>query len=199
MTKQKPKSEGKPNWSVTYGTHIAGQAAIDGVDAVAIEMEDQWGVDRLRLLVSAELREKFDRQRFRLNSAIYYGDLQTLQTECERMIKAWWALDAYAGTVGAPKLELSVLELALADGTVAALVPDRAHARLVRPEGRRMVVYTYEEVATMLSHYREVTEVKETFPGATVTAIRTTIEDPLNAFRDGGDLNDPIPEFMRPE
>lgn len=198
MAKQNQGSEPK-GWGSTYGTHLAGQAAIDGADAVAIEMEDRWGVDRLRLLVSADLRERFDKQRFKFNSAIFYGDLQTLQKEAERMVTAWRALDRVAEAEGMTKLAPCVLELGLADGTVAAIVPDRAHGKLVDVAGRKTVVYSHEEIATMLSHYREVVTVKEAFPGAEVTAIRRTIEDPLNGFRDGGDLNDPIPEFMRPE
>jgi hypothetical protein len=49
---------------------IAGKAHLDGVDALAAEMERKWGCDRLRLLVAADLREKFDRQRYFLNQAI---------------------------------------------------------------------------------------------------------------------------------
>ena len=38
------------------------QAVADGVDEVAVTMERKWGVDRLRRLVSVDLRERFDRQ-----------------------------------------------------------------------------------------------------------------------------------------
>ena len=38
-------------------------------------MEDKWGNGRLRLLVSTELREKFDRQRYLLNMAVTNGAL----------------------------------------------------------------------------------------------------------------------------
>ena len=36
------------------------RAALDGVDAVATAMERKWGVGRLRLLVSDDLRARFD-------------------------------------------------------------------------------------------------------------------------------------------
>ena len=38
------------------------QSTVDGVDALAVEMERRWGVGRLRLIVDDELRGKFDRQ-----------------------------------------------------------------------------------------------------------------------------------------
>ena len=51
----------------------------------------------------------------------------------------------------------------------------------------------------MLGNYREVTEAKEVFPGATVEVIRRTINDPLDGFRDGrrleDTLNDDMPAF----
>ena len=51
----------------------------------------------------------------------------------------------------------------------------------------------------MLDNYQAVTKVKEAFPGATVTVIRQSIEDPLNAIRDAKSLDepldDPIPSF----
>jgi hypothetical protein len=74
----KKKPDARPRtWADTPGTYIAGRANIDGADAVAIEMERKWGCDRLRLLVSTELREKFDRQRFLLNQAICHRSART--------------------------------------------------------------------------------------------------------------------------
>ena len=91
-----------------------------------------------------------------------------------------------------------VWETALADGTVVALVrsPEDAHA-VVR-DNRRVVVYTMAEIARMLENYRAVTEVKTTFPGATVEVIRRQVSDPLNLIRDGESLDEPfddIPDF----
>jgi hypothetical protein len=75
MAKTKQLADTRPmgaptSWARTNGTYIAGKAHLDGVDALAAEMERKWGCDRLRLLVSPDLREKFDRQRYFLNQAI---------------------------------------------------------------------------------------------------------------------------------
>jgi hypothetical protein len=200
MTKQDLRPLGSPKtWARTPGDYLAGKASIDGVDAVAIAMEARWGAGRLRLLVDDKLREKFDRQRFLFNAAIWHGDLQQVVLQSRRMIAAWQALAREAEAAGAPILSPEVWEVALADGSVVALVrsPEEAHA--VVAEGRRVTVYTLAELAIMLERYQEVTKVKTTFPGAEVVSIRRDISDPLNSIRDGvsleDTLNDEIPSF----
>ena len=198
--KQDLRPLGDPkSWAQTPGTYLAGQAHIDGADAVAIAMEARWGAGRLRLLVPAELREKFDRQRFLYNAAIWHGDLETVRQESLRMITAWQALSRAAEAAGSPLLAPEVWEVALADGTVAAIVRTQADAHAVIATGRRVTVYSLEEIACMLGNYREVTAVKVTFPGATVESIRRDIPDPLDGLRDGVSLtetlNDDIPAF----
>ncbi len=47
------------------------RSVIDGVDHVAVEMENKWGVGRLRLLVDDDMRERFDRQAMLFNEAIW--------------------------------------------------------------------------------------------------------------------------------
>ena len=92
-----------------------------------------------------------------------------------------------------------VWEVSLADGSVVALVRSPAEAHAVVAEGRRVTVYTLDELAIMLENYQEVTKVKVTFPGAEVTQIRRTVEDPLDRIRDGVSLeetlDDPLPSF----
>ena len=187
----------KPHsWAATHGTFLAGQAHIDGADAMAIAMEARWGAGRLRLLVTAELREKFDRQRFKLNAAIWHGDLEAVRRESERMIKAWQALNGAAEATGAQNLAPEVWEVSLADGSVVALVRSPAEAHAVVAEGRRVMVYTLNELAIMLGNYQAVTKVKVSFPGAEVTQIRRTVEDPLDRIRDGVSLEETLDDLI---
>ena len=88
-----------------------------------------------------------------------------------------------------------VWEVALADGSVAVIVPSDDHARAVIAEGRAVAVYTLDEIARFLSAYPDVAQVKLTFPGAEVTAIRKNIADPLDAIHDGVSLNDPLDDI----
>jgi len=182
------------SWARTHGMYITGRSYIDGADETACAMEGKWGADRLRLLVSSELREKFDRQRYLLNQAIWHGDLEAVRRESGRMVNAWTVLDRVATEAGAQPLMAAVWEVGLADGSVAAVVPDNARAALVRAEGRQVAVYTLEEIGRLLSAYPQLAEAKLVFPGAEITEIRSrSIEDPLDAIWDSkADLDDPI-------
>lgn len=182
-----PERIDERQWAQSNGTYIAGRAAIDAADKVAIEMETKWGADRLRLLVSVELCEKFDRQRYLFNRAIWHGQLEEVRRESARMVKAWQALDKQASASGQQPLHPLVWEVTVGEGDnayVAAIVPDNDHAKHVIASGRQVVVYTLEEVARLLQAMPAVMKVKQTFPGAEVAASRKSIDDPLGGIHD---------------
>jgi len=168
-------------WMATPGMYIAGRAALDEADALEVELELKWGRDRLRLLVSTDLREKFDRQRYLTSNARWRGSLEDVRREGERMVKAWRALDKAAEENGAKVLDPAIWEVSLEDGTVATIVKEPQLANRVLAEGRRINVYTLEEIAHMISAFPEIAKVKAEFPGATVTKTKTRVEDPLQS------------------
>jgi hypothetical protein len=181
-------------WDKSHGVYIAGRAYLDEADQTAADMERVWGAGRLRMLVPPELREKFDRQRYLLNQAIWHGDLEAVRRESQRMVKAWLALDNVAKEAGKAPLQVWVWEVTLADGTVAAIVQSDADAASVDAAGRAVRVYTLEEVGRLLSAFPQVAEVKATFPGASVTAIRKQVDDPLDNIPDSErGLDDEMP------
>jgi len=183
------------SWSRTAGGYIAGRAYLDGADETAAEMESKWGADRLRLLVSSELREKFDRQRYLLNQAVWHGELEDVRREANRMVTAWLSLDKVATAGGHAPLSREVWEIGLSDGSVAAIVPTDAHARLVNGEGRQVAVYTLDEIAQILNRYAEISRAKLVIPGAVITAVRRSIDDPLDGIHDTSiGLDDPLPD-----
>jgi hypothetical protein len=171
-------------WATSPGQYLAGRAAIDEADALAAEMEAKWGVGRLRLLVPTELREKFDRQRYLLNQAIWHGDLEAVRREAGRMVTAWRTVERAADQAGAMPINPQVWETTLSDGTVVGIVRDIADAHAAMPEGRKMAIYTLEEVAKLLEANSLVTVAKAAFPGATVEKATPMPSDPLNAFSD---------------
>lgn len=183
-----------PRWQETAGTFIAGTAEIDGLDALAMAMERKWGCDRLRLLVPTELREKFDRQRYLTNQAIWHGDLEAVRQQTRRMQTAWRALDKAAADTHGEPVAPEVWEVVLGDGVVAAIVREEWQARLVSAQGRYVRVYALGEVARLLAGFPALAAAKVIFPGATVTSVRTHIGDPLDAIPDAqGDFDDAIP------
>lgn len=185
-------------WARSNGTYIAGRAYLDEADQTACEMEAKWGCDRLRLLVGPELREKFDRQRYLLNQAIWHGELEDVRRESMRMVKGWLALDAAAVAAGKRTQAPQVWEVALADGSVAAIVQNDLDAAAVQAEGRRVSVYSLEEVGRFLSAYPDIARAKAVFPGAEVVQIAKSVPDPLDAIHDTNErLDDPLDDIGR--
>jgi hypothetical protein len=176
------KGAGAPAlWTATPDSYLAGMAAIDGADHVALEAERKWGVGRLRLLVDAATREKYDKARMRYGEAMRAGTLDDVQREAGNMLKATQALDRLAGAAGALPLDpVRVWEVGLKDGTVAVLCLSVEDAHRVVSDGRKVAVYSLDEIGHLLSHFREVVAAKIVWPGATVTAVRRPV-DPLPA------------------
>jgi len=166
-------------WMATPGMYLAGRAALDEADALEVELELKWGRDRLRLLVGVELREKFDRQRYLTSNARWTGDLEDVRREATRMVKAWRALDRAAEEAGAQVLDPAIWEVALADGSVATIIREPQLANRILAEGRRINVYTLEEIGHIISAFPEIAKAKEMFPGAEVTKTKMQVIDPL--------------------
>jgi hypothetical protein len=60
-------------------------------------------------------------------------------------------------------------------------------------EGRAVSVFTLEEIGRLLSNYPDIAKAKLTFPGATITAVRRSVDDPLDAVQDTDEpLDQPI-------
>ena len=115
-------------WANETATWLQGRAALDDTDALAIELERKWGCGRLRLLVSTELRARFDSQRWKLAQAQWHGGLEDVVREAGRMARAWRALDTAAEAGGAAPLSPEVWELSLSDGPWS-------HSRARAPRG----------------------------------------------------------------
>ena len=181
------KQSSAPSWQASSLTYIAGRAHIDGVDALAVEMERKWGVGRLRLLVAPEWREKFDRQRLKFNLAINGGDVAEIEAESKRMELAWRTLDRLASEAGAATSPAEVWEVPLPSGDgVVAIV----RGNDVRPprDGRAVQVWTLDEIARVIEAFPTIAKCKEIWPGATVDVIRPPPNDPIEHIDDVGDL-----------
>lgn len=182
------------SWMKTHGTYIAGRAAIDEADSLAWAMETKWGVGRLRLLVGKDLRERFDRQRYLFNHALWHGELEEVRTHAARMCAAWNALDRQASQEGHGPLSAEVWEVALSDGTIAAVCRSNGDAAAIQAQGRAVNVYTLAEIGRLLSGFPTLAKIKDSFPGAAVTDVRGEPDDPLLNIHDTSlALEDAIP------
>ena len=77
------------------------KAILDGLDETARQMEQKWGVGRLRLLVDDALRAKFDAQKAKLDAAIATDQEIYVRAQAAGMRRAWQVLDQ-AATDAAP-------------------------------------------------------------------------------------------------
>jgi hypothetical protein len=160
-----------PSW-LSYD-YAAGRALTDGLDARAHALEQVWGIGRLRLLVSDELREKFDRQQAKLNAALSIGTIDAVRHEVRRMHTAWDTLDRVARENGQKPLVPEVWEVLTPDGELIAVTRTTPEATHYARANRAMTVYSLEEIGRLLAHYSEkLGLIKATWPGATVTAVR---------------------------
>lgn len=149
-------------------------SAIVGLDRDVRELERRWGVGRLVVLADDLLRERFLRQRRKLDEAIWSTALaRDVLAHVEATRRGWHALERAAIAAGHQPRPPEVWEVRLPDGTVAAIVHDRADASIVAADGRGVVVYTLDEIAKLLARFPQLVTAKAVFPVAAVTDIRT--------------------------
>lgn len=159
-------------------------AHTQGVDIIARAMEAKWGVDRLPLLVSSELRAKFERQRVKHYAALeaaYDAPIVTrdildaVMTTSAAMERGWQALDLQAAQDGATALSPEVWEVGLADGTIAALTRSGAEACQLTQSGRYLTVYTLDEIANLIEAIpKALARAKVEFPGSKIVPSKKT-------------------------
>ena len=140
------------------------QALIEGLDQVAYQMEQIWGVGRLRLLVSDFLRMKFDAQLEKLNTAIVENNPEFIAVQVEGMKRAWSALDKIARESGHRPLDPNVWETVMPTAGVAvAIVRTDAEAHALAKD---RVVFTTAEIGLWLEQVpAAVDRIKRRHPG----------------------------------
>ena len=181
-------------WQATYGMFITGQAWVDELTLCVEGMERKWGAGRLRLMVGPELREKFDRQRYLTNQAVWHGDLEDVKAQCRRMINGWKALDKVADDAGLERCATEAWEVAGASGLVHVIVRTIDDAKDYKMGRQNACVYTLAEVAVILDALSPVEALKSAFPDAEVVQLRRDVGDALDDVHDTqGDLEDEIP------
>ena len=182
-------------WQKSYGMFITGQSFIDQVNLLAEEMECKWGAGRLRLVVSQELRDKFDRQRYLFNQAMTFGELEDVRVQAERMAKAWKALDKAADASGAVPKSPEVWDVISEYGNVYAIARNNDEAKAYGRLGRPARIFSVEEICRILDAQTFVGEVKGHFQEAEIVDYRVrAVGDVLDdVFDTSGDLDDPLP------
>jgi hypothetical protein len=165
---------------------IACDTATGPFDRLCREMDRKWGQDRLPELVSPETAARWGQAMANLNAAINATDPEMVVARVNACLRGFAKMDAEATAAGHQPIPPQAQEIEV-DGKLCAVLWDASAwpvYQTIRPGVR---TYTPLEVANALAAYgKTVAAIKDQWPGAEVTAVRTPT--PLEA-----ELNDEIP------
>lgn len=188
-----PKGKTSRDWRFYPSERDADKcrAALATYDAVVRASEVKWGIDRLPLLVEADLRDRFWAQMDVLNAALEKGSGVEVEEAVASTIRGVQALERRAEELGAQPVTGEVWEETTPNGAVVAVCRDASEIAKIRDDGRVDRVYTMSEVAAIVEAWEEskpgqaVNKVKSLFDGATIESVRPKAVE--------SDLNDEIP------
>lgn len=170
------------------------RAALATYDAKVRAAEVKWGIDRLPLLVEADLRDRFWAQMDVLNKAIDRGSGVEVEEAVASTIRGVEALERRAIDLGAEPVSGEVWEETTPSGAVVAVCRDRAEIAKIRDSGRIDRVYAMSEIAAIVEAFEEgkagetTKKVKSLFEGATIESVKKKSKEEIIA-----ELNDEIP------
>ena len=146
--------------------------ALRPLDALAIEMDEKWGADRLVALVSAETASKFGAAKAKLDQAIDGNDAIEVAKRAAVMMRGWRALDAEAVSAGRKVLEVSAWVWRDDDDKPHAFVKDHAEAISYAKSHPGVPVWSMSEVARLAAQFNSTMaaagKAKALFPASTV-------------------------------
>lgn len=151
-------------------------------DRVVSEYERRWGCERLPLLVSPELRDRFWAQMDKLNDAISKNAPADVEHQVAVTLRAYAALEKEAIAMGGIEIGGDVWTAPMKDGRVVAICRDVYEVGNIKKDMPDALVYSVQEVAAILASWSDqnklVGVVKDAFPDAHVSNV--TLEEELN-------------------
>lgn len=154
--------------------------ALAPFDRAVRETGRTWGIDRLPEIVSPESAAKWGSAVGKLNAAIDSGDVQEVTARVGVCLRGLAALDAEARAAGHQPISPEAWEIDV-DGVTCAILRDDAAWPAFAAERPGVRIYSLQEVSNALAHYGGmVAAVKEAFPGARVTAVRSPLAQALD-------------------
>lgn len=154
------------------------RAALATYDAVVRASEVKWGIDRLPLLVEADLRDRFWAQMDLLNAALSKGSGVEVEEAVASTIRGVQALERRAEELGAQPVTGEVWEETTPNGAVVAVCRDASEIAKIRADGRLDRVYSMSEVAAIVEAWEATREgemankVVSLFDGATIESVK---------------------------
>jgi len=151
---------------------IACDTATGPFDQAVRAASRKWGCDRLPELVSPETAARWGMALAKMNAAIDARDVDATTARVNVCIRGMAAMDAEATAGGHKPADPTVWHITV-EGVPCGILSDADEWMAAAERSPGMRLYTLQEVANALEHYGNIVAVvKDTFPGATVTAIR---------------------------
>lgn len=154
--------------------------ALGPFDTAARNMERRWGVNRLEGLVSPETAARYGSAIGKLNAAMEANDPAEVATRAGVCIRGMAAMDAEATAAGHQPIPPAAQEIEV-DGKLCAVMWDAAQWPVYAALRPGVRTYSPQEVANALAAYGgTVAAIKDAFPGATVTAVRSPLAQAID-------------------
>ena len=156
-------------------------------DKACTKMDLRWGVNVLPELVSVESAAKWGKALAGLNGAMDAHDPDKVKFWVEVCLRGLTAMDAEATAAGHQPADPMIWEYEF-EGVTYGIIEDGRQWPAAYRKRKGLLMFNMREVAIALDAHRNalVRQVKESFPGAEITAIRQPKNDSLDD--DLGDL-----------
>jgi hypothetical protein len=158
------------------------QSHLPMVDQAIRAAELRWGVGRLETLITPDTLLRWKRGYGEWRDAIIDGNLDRVRDLAPKIVGALKFMQAEAERLGHKPLDPNTWEAADSGGHVYVFTRTQAEANAVAADHRDKEVWSIDEVVRILSRYRQVSEIKRAFPGATVERLTARPESFASDF-----------------
>ena len=134
-------------------------------------MDERWGVGRLPMLVSPELRARFLKQQKNYHGALLSEITESIVVHAHGMLRAWHALDDEALKLGQMPLPTSAWQLVMPTGEIVVFIREERDLPLIPKQGG-MEIYTADTLADLVMNLEPVEKKKaRQWPNGAISPI----------------------------
>jgi hypothetical protein len=187
---------------------VKAESLVARLDRVKQALDARWGINRIDMLVDANLRLKLQQQLERVYNAQRDRDIEKMEKAVQGMIKGYgvlntWALDNNIEQ----KPEINAVEWVMQDKSVMVVVQthnDAIYYQQFRPELSNRHIWSMEELELLLESdvIKDIIKAKALLPGTRMTRIAavggvTGFDDLPDCDIDlSGELTNPLFNFQ---
>jgi len=156
---------------------VKAESLVARLDRVKQELDARWGINRIEMLVDANLRLKLQQQLERVYNAQECRDIEKMEKSVQGMIKGYGVLETWAVDNNIEqKPEINAVEWVMQDKSVMVVVQthnDAIYYQQFRPELSNRHIWSMEELELLLESdvIKDIIKAKALLPGTRMTRI----------------------------